>query len=84
MKQTLLVLSLVLLPVMAMANTSPVECLRDTKRASLSNVLTPEKALKLCAGSKSYTSTIDCFRDAIRQTGLNLDVDSAVELCRER
>lgn len=84
MKQKLIAVFLATVPVLALGNTHPVECLRDTKRPSLSSVLTQEKAIKLCAGSKSYTATIDCFKDAIRSSGLNLDVDSAIELCRER
>jgi hypothetical protein len=83
MKFTALILSLSL-SAFAMAATAPVECLRDTKNATLRNILSPEKALKLCAGSKSHAATIDCFRDAIRSSGLDLDVDSAIELCRER
>lgn len=76
--------ALLVVPAISIASTNPIECMRDTKRLIMTSVLNENQALRLCAGTKAATATIDCFRDAIRSNGLDLNVEQAIELCRER
>ena len=71
-----------IVPVVSFAFSEPTECLKDTKRTLVN--LPVEQGVKLCAGTKNAKVTIDCYKEAVRSSALNLNVETAIELCAKK
>lgn len=78
----MMILSSLLLPTLSFAFSEPTECVSKTRVHSVN--LPTDLAVKLCAGTKNAKATIDCFKEAVRSSALNLNIETAIQLCTEK